>query len=141
MVWLHILKNCAAIEETECNVTNPKSHAILLTFLVKHFSKHYCYIKCSDLSMHTYTHTLCIFKSLYCGMPEKENTLNCIPEVSLASEQSNKGSEVRNVMLALHFKQLQKRKNSTKDQKFFSVLTGSQEAERTGEVRVKPVSP
>lgn len=90
---------------------------------------------------HTHTHTLCIFKSLYCGMPEKENTLNCIPEVLLASEQSNKGSEVRNVMLALHFKQLQKRKNSTKDQKFFSVLTGSQEAERTGEVRVKPVSP
>lgn len=44
-------------------------------------------------------------------------------------------------MLALHFKQLQKRKNSTKDQKCFSVLTGSHEAERTGEVTVKPVSP
>lgn len=59
----------------------------------------------------------------------------------LASEQCNKGNEVRNVMLALHFKQLQKRKNSTKDHKCFSVLIGSQEAERTGEVRVKPVSP
>lgn len=90
----------------------------------------------------THTHTHFVFLNhCICGMPEKENTLNCIPEVLLASEQSNKGSEVRNAMLALHFKQLQKRKNSTKDQKCFSVLTGSQEAERTGEVRVKPGSP
>lgn len=44
-------------------------------------------------------------------------------------------------MLALHFKQLQKKKNSTRDQKCFSVLTGSHEAEKTGEVTVKPVSP
>lgn len=67
MVWLHILKNCTAKKGTEPGVTNPKSDAILLTFfLVKHFSKFYCYIKSSDLSfLYTHTHTLHIFKSLY----------------------------------------------------------------------------
>lgn len=90
----------------------------------------------------THTHTHFVFSNhCICRMPKKENNLNCIPKVLLASEQSNKGSEVRNAVLALHFRQLQKRKNSTKDQKCFSVPTGSQEAQRTDEVRVKPVSP
>lgn len=97
---------------------------------------------CTHTHTHIHTHTHFVFSNhCICRMPKKENNLNCIPKVLLASEQSNKGSEVRNAMLALHFRQLEKRKNSTKDQKCFSVLAGSQEAERTGEVRVKPVSP
>lgn len=87
MVWLHILKNCTAKKGTEPGVTNPKSDAILLTFfLVKHFSKFYCYIKSSDLSF-LYTHTHFIFSNhCICGMPAKENNLNYIPKVMLASE-------------------------------------------------------
>lgn len=44
-------------------------------------------------------------------------------------------------MLVLHFKQSQKRKSSTKDQKCSSVLTGTNKAEKTGEVTVQPASP
>lgn len=70
MVWLHILKNCAAKKETEPGVTNPKLGAIILTFLlVKHFSKCYCYIKSSDLSIHTY---FTFSNHCICRMPEKE---------------------------------------------------------------------
>lgn len=90
MVWLHILKNCAAKKGTESGVTNPKPDAIILTFfLVKHFSKCYWYIKSSDLSIHTH---FAFSNHCICRMPEKENNLNCIPKVMLASEQSNKGS-------------------------------------------------
>lgn len=59
----------------------------------------------------------------------------------LASEESKKGSEIRNAMFVLHFQQLQKRKNSTKDQKCFSVLTSTNKAKKTGEVTDQPVSP
>lgn len=87
MVWLHILKNCAAKKGTESGVTNPKPDAIILTFfLLKRFSKCYYYIKSSDLSIHTHIHTHFVFsKHCICGIPEKEN-LNCIPKVMLASE-------------------------------------------------------
>lgn len=70
-----ILKNCAAKKGTESDVTNPKPHAILLTFLLmKPFPKHYCYIKHSDLSMHTYTHTL-YFQITVCVECQKKRTI------------------------------------------------------------------
>lgn len=74
-------------------------------------------------------------------MPEKQNNLNCTPKVTLASEQSKKGTEVRNATLSLHLKQLQESNNSTKDQNIFSVLTGTNKAEKTVVVTVQPVSP
>lgn len=69
--------------------------------------------------MHTYTHTSYFQITVFVERPKKENNLNCIPKVLLASEQSNKGSEVRNDMLALHLKQLQKRKNKHQGSKVF----------------------
>jgi len=73
-------------------------------------------------------------------MPEREQ-FKFIAKVMLASEQHKKRREVRNAMLVLHFKQLQKKKNSTKEQKCFSVFKDTNKAEGTGKVTVQPASP